>query len=98
VEKSKGSIIALAGGAIIATCLFGAQAHADNDKAAKRAAVIEYWTPARRAAAQPRDMVIDHRGLGYLRRADGSLQPHGHQVEAAATGEYKKPRLRGAFL
>ena len=87
MEKSKGSIIALAGSAILATCLFGASAHADNNKAAKRAAVIDYWTPARRAAAQPRDMVIDHRGLGYLRRADGSLQPHGHQVEAGAQGK-----------
>lgn len=82
MENTKGSLIALAGGAIIAACLFGAPAQAENDKAAKRAAVIEYWTSARRAAAQPRDMVIDHRGLGYLRRADGSLQPHGHQIEA----------------
>lgn len=30
------------------------------------------------AAATPRDLVLDERGLGYLRRADGSLQPHGH--------------------
>jgi hypothetical protein len=54
------------------------------EKGAKRQAVIDYWTPARRAAAQPRDLVVDHRGLGYLRRADGSLRPHGHQVASVA--------------
>lgn len=87
MEKSNGSIIALAGGAMIATCLFGAPANAESDIAAKRSAVIEYWTAARRAAAQPRDMVIDHRGLGYLRRADGSLQPHGHTLQAEVQGQ-----------
>jgi hypothetical protein len=28
--------------------------------------------------------VIDSRGLGYLRRTDGSLVPHGHQISAAS--------------
>jgi hypothetical protein len=44
----------------------------------------EHWTPQRRAAATPRDLVIDHRGLGYLKGVDGSLQPYGHSVAAAA--------------
>ena len=44
----------------------------------------DYWTPARRAAATPRDLVIDHRGLGYLKGVDGSLQPYGHSVAAEA--------------
>ena len=39
-----------------------------------------YWTAARMAAATPRDLVIDERGLAYLRRPDGSLQPHGHNT------------------
>ena len=43
-----------------------------------------YWTPARRVAAQPRDLVIDERGLGYLQRADGTLEPYGHSVAAAS--------------
>jgi hypothetical protein len=30
----------------------------------------EHWTPARRAAAIPRDLVIDQRGLGYLKSVD----------------------------
>jgi hypothetical protein len=47
--------------------------------------VAAYWTAERRAAAQPRDLVIDQRGLGYLRRADGSLDPHGHSQSAVIT-------------
>ena len=42
-----------------------------------------HWTPARRQAAIPRDLVVDHRGLGYLRGADGSLVPYGHGTPAA---------------
>lgn len=41
-----------------------------------------YWTAARMAAATPRDLVLDERGLAYVRRADGSLAPHGHSVAA----------------
>lgn len=44
---------------------------------ADKQTVIDHWTPARRAAAQPRDFVIDAQGRGYLRRADGSLVAHG---------------------
>jgi hypothetical protein len=53
---------------------------------AANARVVEYWTSERRANAIPRDLVIDSRGLGYLRRPDGSLRPHGHQI-AAVTAE-----------
>lgn len=44
--------------------------------------VIEFWTKARRDSAIPRDLVIDERGLGYLRKPDGSLEPYGHSVAA----------------
>ncbi len=44
--------------------------------------IIEHWTHARRAQAIPRDLVIDARGYGYLKAADGSLTPHGHTVAA----------------
>ncbi len=56
-------------------------AHAQGNaiSAAKRA-VIDHWTPERRAAAQPRDLVIDARGQGYLRRADGTLVPYGKRI------------------
>jgi hypothetical protein len=86
MENVKGSLVALAGAALLVTSLVSTAAHAGSEKAAKKAAVVDYWTPARRAAAQPRDLVIDHRGLGYLRRSDGSLQPYGHPLEAIEQG------------
>ncbi len=55
-----------------------------------KARVIEHWTQDRRQMAKPRDLVIDPRGLGYLRRQDGSLQPYGHQI--SATGDASSPR------
>lgn len=45
------------------------------------------------ASAMPRDLVIDHRGLGYLRGIDGSLTPYGHSV--AAERRPVDPRARG---
>ena len=48
--------------------------------------VIEYWTPARRAAAIPRDLVVDERGQGYLRLPDGTLRLHGRRIATDAGG------------
>ena len=47
-----------------------------------KARVVEHWTSERRASAIPRDLVIDPRGLGYLRQPNGVLTPYGHQVAA----------------
>ena len=91
MEKLQGSYFGLTVGLAVAALLLSVPAEAAGSKADKRRAVIEHWTPARRAAAQPRDLVIDQRGLGYLRRADGSLQPHGHQITAEGT---PTPRAR----
>lgn len=41
-------------------------------------AAAAYWTPARRAGATPREIVVDHRGLSYLRGRAGALRPYGH--------------------
>ena len=68
---------------LVLSGLVHAPAEAANENSARRAEVISHWTAERRAAAIPRDLVIDARGLGYLRRADGSLVPHGHQISAA---------------
>ncbi|MFP5310013.1 MAG: trypsin-like serine peptidase [Actinomycetes bacterium] len=46
--------------------------------------VAGHWSTARQAAASPRDLVVDHRGLGYLRGAGGRLAPHGHARPAVA--------------
>lgn len=61
---------------------------------AEKARVIEYWTAQRRAAAIPRDLVIDPRGLGYLRLRDGSLQPYGHRIAAEAKDGILAPMAR----
>lgn len=68
----------------ISIALFSANASAQARKpiAVDKARVVEHWTKERRAAAIPRDLVIDERGLGYLRHPDGSLRPYGHDVSA----------------
>jgi hypothetical protein len=48
-----------------------------------KARVIEHWSKERMANAIPRDLVIDQRGLGYLRKPDGSLEPYGHRVSTS---------------
>jgi hypothetical protein len=52
----------------------------------RAAKVIEHWTPERRAAAIPRDLAIDERGLGFLRGRNGDLSPYGHDIVAQAGG------------
>jgi len=47
--------------------------------------IIKHWTKERRAKAIPRDLVIDQRGLGYLKWPDGSLRPHGHDISPEIT-------------
>ena len=44
--------------------------------------VAAHWTPERVASAQPRDLVIDQRGLAYLEGVDGSLDAYGHSTRA----------------
>jgi len=78
-------------GAAVAALLVGATSvgaqagpsGAAPDSGATEARGASYWTPARRAAAQPRDLVVDQRGLGYLKQANGTLEPYGHSVAAA---------------
>lgn len=55
------------------------------------ARIVAHWTPERMAAAIPRDLVIDERGQGYLRKPDGSLEPYGHTVAAATPVPMAKP-------
>lgn len=75
----------------ISIALFSVNAAAQNAKAieASKARVVDYWTSERRANAIPRDLVIDPRGLGYLKRPDGTLYPYGHDTPAQASAENK---------
>lgn len=60
---------------------------------AAHARVVEHWSPARRAAAIPRDLVLDERGQAYLKRPDGSLAPYGRSSadDAASPAPMAKP-------
>jgi len=67
---------------------------AATTEAERHARVVEHWTPERRAAAIPRDLVVDSRGLGYLRRPDGTFAPYGHAVAAADAPRGATPMAR----
>jgi hypothetical protein len=62
--------------------------------AADHARIVAHWTPERMAAAIPRDLRIDARGLGYLQRPDGSLQPYGHSIAAETKPASPQPMAR----
>lgn len=72
--------------AAISAALLSANAAAQNAKSidVSKARIAAYWTSERKAQAIPRDLVIDPRGLGYLRRPDGTLVPYGHGIAAQA--------------
>jgi hypothetical protein len=72
------AVFSLTAGLLAATSAEAAPQNAgENAKS-----VIAHWTKERREAAVPRDFVLDHRGLGYQRRADGGLEPYGHSTPA----------------
>ncbi len=60
---------------------FGAAQAAPNERAKK---VFDFWTAERVAQVKPRDLVIDDRGLAYLRGFDGKLTPYGHTIRPGA--------------
>jgi hypothetical protein len=60
--------------------------------AAEHARIVEHWTPERRAAAIPRDLVIDEQGQGYMKHPDGRLIPYGRTVAEGSSAP--TPRAR----
>lgn len=66
----------------------------DAKPSAKNQQIIDHWTPARMQQAIPRQLVIASNGLGYLRKPDGSLQPHGHNKLVEVTKVTKQPRAK----
>jgi hypothetical protein len=66
----------------------------DAKPSAKNQQIIDHWTPARIKQAIPRQLVIASNGLGYLKKPDGSLQPHGHSKLVEVTKVTKQPRAK----
>src|SRR5690242_14070757 len=77
-------LLAVPGPLLLAFASGTAAAQSARGLEARSAHVIDYWTPARRAVATPRDLVIDERGLGYLRAPGQQLIPYGHDIAAKA--------------
>lgn len=71
----------------LALSMASAAAAAPNDRADK---VLKHWTAERIAAAEPRDMLIDHRGMGYVRGKKGKLTPHGHAMKSELTSDTRR--------
>jgi hypothetical protein len=86
------SIIGLA---LLATAIPQDVVAQGNVMSASKRAVIDHWTPERRAAAEPRDLVLDAQGQGYLRRSDGSLKPYGQRATLRADAPIPFPGKPG---
>jgi hypothetical protein len=52
-------------------------------RAAEHARIVKHWTPDRRAAAIPRDFVLDGEGRAFMKLPGGALQPYGRSVAEA---------------
>ena len=83
------SLLVAGGGIVLALSTQAQPTGNPNTAANSQPPVFSYWTKERRAQVQPRDLVVDERGLGYLRGRNGNLRPYGHDVAAAAG---QKPR------
>lgn len=51
--------------------------------------VADYWTAARKAAAIPRDIVVNDRGKSFMLDATGKLRPYGLDKAVAPAGKGK---------
>jgi hypothetical protein len=60
----------------------GAALSASADRPTDAGAVAAHWTAERRAQATPRDLVLDQRGLAYLRGRNRELRSYGHATPA----------------
>lgn len=101
MNRSKIHAAMLAGGcgvlAFAAGSGFAAAAppsHGLGNASAEHGRIVEHWTPARRAAAIPRDLVLDARGQGYLRRPDGGLELYGNRLEEIEGTGTPKPNAK----
>ena len=86
----KVAAIAVVGGVVLGSLALAPSAigappdGSPSDLSGDPGAVAALWTPEARAAAIPRDLVVDQRGLAYLKRPDGTLEPYGHSTPPQA--------------
>ena len=67
----------------------GAANAAPSERAQK---VFDFWTAEKIAQAQPRDLLIDSRGLAYMKGRNGELTPYGHSVRPDPADRPKETR------
>ena len=92
MTKTNKLLLTAAGMAMALSLATHAQAKDPGERAQK---VFKHWTVDRIANAEPRDMVIDHRGKAYIKGKNGNMTPHGHSVRAeAAQNGKKEPRAK----
>ncbi len=84
----------LAGTSLALTMSFASTAQAQNGPNERADRVLKHWTAERIASAEPRDMLIDHRGKAYVRGKRGKLTGHGHAIKPELTANSK--RVTGA--
>jgi len=65
-----------------------------QDRASERSErtqrILEHWTADRIAAAETRDMVIDHRGKAFIRGKRGALRSYGHNFRPELTSDSRR--------
>ncbi len=83
------SIIINVVGVVLPTTAFSLPPQA-SDRAKEAASIKAFWTSSRIATAQPRDLVVDDRGLAYLTDKSGKLSAYGHSIP-----EILKPYAKG---
>ena len=57
--------------------------------------IVEFWTPARRAAAKPRDFVIDSNGRAFIKVSETRMIPHGQGATKPLRGKPPKDGSTG---
>ena len=86
--------VAACGAGLVLLAHESAAAPPAGSPSAEHARIITHWTKERMAAAIPRDLVIDERGYGYLRKPNGSLEPYGHTIAAESKPASPQPMAR----
>ena len=88
----------LAGTSLAMTISLTSVAQAQSAPSERADKILKHWTADKIAAAEPRDMVIDHRGLGYIKGKKGKLTPYGHSNKPELTSPDSKRSIGASKL